>query len=116
MPKVNGPLLSLSAAGTVGGVLNFKRWGNISCVRFHKKPKTIIDANTEKQKFVREYFNDVVKTWQNLNSIEKLELDKIGNLSSQSGFNFYNRVQILEPETEFGLARFGFSDFGGLTP
>jgi len=116
MPKVNAPLFSLSATGTIGGVLNFKRWGNISCVRFHKKPKSFIDPNTEKQKFVRDYFKDVVNTWQYLNSTEKSQLDKNGNLSSQSGYDFYTRVQILYPETEFGLASYGFSDFGGLTP
>jgi len=115
MPKVIAPLLSLSAKGSIAGVLNFKKWGPLNCVRLHKKPKSFIDPNSENQIFFREYFHDVVKTWQNLNSIEKIVLDKNGNLSSQSGFNFYTRVRILEPETEFGLARYGFSEFGDLT-
>lgn len=115
MAKVNGPLLSLSATGTIGGVINFKKWGNFSCVRFHKKPKFVEYANSEKQNFFTQYFADLVKTWQNLDSSEKILLDKNGNLSSQSGFNFYNRVNILYPETDFGVARFGFSEFGSLT-
>ena len=115
MSKVIAPLFSLSATGKVAGILNFKKWGKYDCVRLHRKPKSFIDPQTEKQDFVRNYFNDVVKTWQNLNSIEKSQLDKSGNLSSQSGFNFYTRVRILHPETEFGLASFGFSDFSGLT-
>lgn len=115
MPKVISPLLSLSAKGKFAGVLNYKKWGEFDCVRFHRKPKSFADPRTEKQIFVRDYFYDVVKTWQNLNSSEKNELDNLGNLSNQSGFDFYTRVRILHPETEFGLARFGFSDFGDLT-
>jgi len=115
MSKVIAPLFSLSAKGSIAGVLNFKRWGDFNCVRFHKKPKIFLDPKTEYQIFVRDYFADVVKTWQNLDSSEKIELNKNGNLSSQSGFNFYTRVRFLTPETEFGLARYGFSEFGDLT-
>jgi len=116
MAKVKAPLLSLSAKGTIGGTINFKNWGPHSCVRFHRKPKSFVDPNTEKQIFVREYFNDIVKTWQNLQSSEKSGLDKSGNLSSQSGFNYYVRANILYPETDCGVARLGFSELGGLTP
>jgi hypothetical protein len=115
MAKTIAPLLSLSAKGKFARVLNFKNWGDVSCVRLHRKPKSFADPHTEKQIFVREYYHDIVKTWQNLQSSEKILLDKSGNLSSQSGFNFYVRANILHPETDCGVARLGFSELGDLT-
>lgn len=115
MPKVYAPLISITARGTFGNVLNYKGWGQEQCVRIQKKRKYRNLESTENQKFFREHFRDVVKTWQNLNSIEKLELDNKGKLKRQSGFNIYNYAKITEPEMEFGLARFGFSEFGDLT-
>jgi len=116
MAKVISPLLSLSATGKFGGTLNYKRWLNTACVRFHRKPKFTPYRDTEKQNFFTEYFSDLVKTWQMLDASDKLLLDLYGKNKHQSGFNFHMNAQILHPDSYFGVARYGFSELGDLTP
>jgi hypothetical protein len=115
MAKVTGPLMSLSATGKIGGVLNFKRWGNIDCVRLFKKPVLPPDPRTADQLFYRQYFSEFVNLWQNLDSVAKNYLDGKGEEKHQSGFNFFVRVSITTRPMLCGLAYVGFSEFGDLT-
>lgn len=116
MAKIIAPLFSISAQGKIGGTLNYKKWLDVACVRYHRKPKFVGYRDTEKQNFYTQYFSDLVKTWQMLNASDKLWLDLHGKLKHQSGFNFYINAQILKPDTYFGVARYGFSELGDLTP
>jgi hypothetical protein len=115
MAKVIAPLFSFSAVGNVASVLNFKRWGDFHCVRKNTVPKLTLDPHTIKQNFNRQYFSDVVKVWQNLNSTVKSALDIRGDKKQQSGFNFHVRAYFFERPSEAGVLRLGYSELGDLT-
>lgn len=115
MAKITAPLLSLSATGKIGKTLNFKTWGDISCVRLQRKPRSVADPRTIEQVFFRDYFSDVVKVWQFSDSVYKSELDEYGEPKHQSGFNFHVRAYFLDKPTACGVSRLGFSMLGDLT-
>lgn len=115
MAKLTAPLLSLSAKGKFGKVIEYKNWLSFAVAR---KRSTLISSpnpDTLSQKFFRRYFSDVVKVWQNLDSDKKLALDLLVKYKPQSGYNFHIVQYFYEKPSACGVLRCGFSRLGGLT-
>ena len=68
MAKTKGPLLSLSAHGSVGAELTFSTKKSGTQVRFQKKQK---DLSTTARAIQRAYFAEANEHWLELNSEEQ---------------------------------------------
>lgn len=61
MPKVRGPLFSLTAKGTLGKSITYKKGAGGNIVRQHRKPKA---KRTAAQIIIRTWFQRGIWTWQ----------------------------------------------------
>lgn len=68
MAKTNGPLLSLSAHGSVGTELTFSKRRSGNQVRFQKKQKGL---STTAREIQRGYFAEANEHWLELNAGEQ---------------------------------------------
>ena len=78
MPKLEGPLLSLNAHGTLGGILTYSNRKIVKQVRFQRKQK---DFENENRQPVRNAFKYGVELWNSLTQQEKdywTEVEKQG--------------------------------------
>jgi len=69
MPKVTGPLGSLSASGSVGDILTFSQRKSGQQVRFQRKQKDVLTAGRIAH---RAEYSAGVSLWNNLTSAQKL--------------------------------------------
>ena len=101
MAKVTGPLLSLSASGTVADTMTFLRWKGRAYVRQRVIPTY---TNTTLQVNVRDLMRDSSIAWKTnatvggviINSAYKLAYDTYASGLGISGFNvFMKEVSIL---------------------
>lgn len=112
MAKVTGPLLSLSAHGSVGKTVTFVRGNSFTLARGYASHP---DAKTEGQLKWRELYNNGCKLWANLSSSEKLALKITGAKLTMSGFNKYLRSFLRSKPTYCGTAFLGMCQLGDLT-
>lgn len=88
MAKVDGPLLSLDASGTIAGALTFSKWKGINYVRQHTTPT---NPQTTAQTTQRTAFSTAVAAWQALETaVQTTWNTRAKQLGyNMSGFNFY---------------------------
>lgn len=114
MAKLIAPLMSMSAKGNIGGILNYATVRGTSYVRKLKPKKAPFDPKTEVQLFNRYYFKNIIIIWQNL---EEQERDFFGIYSAKyhlSGFNYFTRIYIEQHPSELGNFILGGSMLGDL--
>ena len=63
MAKLEGPLLSVDAHGTLGGVLTYSKRKIVKQVRFQRKQKDVITTDRTTN---RTYFQEAVAAWHTL--------------------------------------------------
>lgn len=115
MAKVTAPLLSLDASGSYGHALVFAKHTGRQTVRKRRVAIAPPDPKTPIQLFNREYFSIMVADWQALDSESKQDLDRLGNIVSYSGFNYFIKLYRSRRPTDCGNIRCGFSELGDLT-
>lgn len=99
MAKVTGPLLSLSASGTVADTMTFSRWKGRAYVRQRVIPTY---TNTTTQANVRDLMRDLSVAWKTgatvgattINSAYKLAFNTAASGLGISGFNLFSREVI----------------------
>lgn len=89
MTRVQGPLFSVTASGTIGDAIVFSNWKGLPYVR-----SRVIPANprTTTQQASRELLTSGVSTWQSGVSLEsgsKTSWDFYASGTGMSGFNRY---------------------------
>ncbi|RQW06440.1 hypothetical protein EH223_02330 [candidate division KSB1 bacterium] len=93
MAKVKGPLLSLSASGTIGDAMTFGKWKGIPTCRIKSTPT---NPNTANQQAQRTTFGNAVASWkaqdQTTQDSWNTRAREMG--LSMSGFNLYVREYI----------------------
>ncbi len=72
MVKINGPLFSLKATGSVGPRLTFSQRRSGPQVRFQKKQADVITADRTTE---RGFFNDGRTAWNTLSDADKAAWD-----------------------------------------
>jgi len=77
MAKLTGPLLSLTAHGTVADVLTFSKRSSSNCCRYQSQQKDYENEARLKQRVV---FWAAIQWWHDLNTAEKQEWVRLGNL------------------------------------
>jgi hypothetical protein len=92
MVRVYGPMLSLRASGTVGGVATFAEWKGRPYVR-----KTVIPANPKSvgQLSVRAMMKFLSQYWASMTSAQKTDWDDLAAAASTSAFNQYLKYNML---------------------
>ncbi len=86
MAKVTGPLLSMSATGSVGDTLTFARWKGIAYCREWFTPSNPKSAS---QVNVRTALTLLIASWQVLSDVGKARWNSFAEGSGKSGFNQY---------------------------
>lgn len=116
MARVTGPLLSLSASGSVAKSLSYVVTQNGHIARRHKKGGVPFDPRTPVQLAGRSYFARVVAAWAFLTGEEKDDFVSLARDTMLSSFNFFMVRHMEERPTHCGITVCGFSRLGGLTP
>lgn len=96
MAKVTGPLLSLSASGTVADTMTFSRWKGRAYVRQRVIPTY---SNTTGQAKIRDLMTDLSVAWKTnatvgavvINSAYKTAFNNAASGLGISGFNLFAR-------------------------
>jgi hypothetical protein len=70
MAKLVGPLLSVSAHGSIAKRITYSKRASCNQVRFQKANK---DANTSLQQTQRDFFLEALDSWKSLTNDEKAE-------------------------------------------
>lgn len=92
MTRVTGPLLSMSASGTIGKAITFATWKGIAYARKWFKPANPQTADQVAQRLI---FSSAVLQWQDYSQAEKDAWDDDANRpANMSGFNYHMRVYI----------------------
>ena len=99
MTRVQGPLFSVTASGTIGDAIVYSNWKGLPYVRAR-----VIPANprTDSQQSQRTLLTSGVSTWQNSVTIatgSKLSWDYYASGLGMSGFNRYIKA-FLEVNTD----------------
>ena len=68
--KLKGPLFSMQAQKTLGGVLEFSRRHGKNLLRVHQQPTGIASSSQTAQ---RAHYLDALTAWNTLNTAEKQE-------------------------------------------
>lgn len=115
MTKITGPLLSLSATGTVARTLNYSKYKSIFYVRIKTEAVKNRDSKTVKQFAWRDYFSTIYLIWKNLNSTNKDTLKVLQKNKPMTGWNIFAKLYMLRKPTDAGNTRAGLSVVGDLT-
>ena len=99
MAKVTGPLLSLSASGTVADTMTFSRWKGRAYVRQRVIPTY---TNTTLQAKVRDLLRDASVAWKTEATVGAVDIDAAYKLAYDtyasglgiSGFNVFMRETV----------------------
>jgi len=86
MPKVTGPLFSITALGTLGKVITFQKNRSGSIVTKMPVPKK---GTTEDQEAARSKFQAAAASWSSLTENEKANWNSVAAGTKQTGFNIY---------------------------
>ena len=93
MAKVKGPLMSLSASGTIADSMTFGKWKGINTVRIKSTPT---NPNTASQQAHRTTFSNAVASWkaqdQTTQTTWNDRAQEMGLV--MSGFNLYTQQYI----------------------
>ena len=94
MTRVQGPMFSVTASGTIGDAIVFSNWKGLPYVR-----SRIIPANpkTASQVSIRELLTSAVGNWQDVAIVpaaSKLSWDYYASGTGMSGFNRYVKFVI----------------------
>jgi hypothetical protein len=93
MAKVDGPLLSLDASGSIGGAMTFSKWKGVNYVRYKTKPT---NPQTTAQTTQRTAFSTAVAAWHALTTeVQDTWTARAKALGlTMSGFNLYVKEHI----------------------
>jgi len=86
MVKVNGPLLSKTASGSIAKRLTFSQRKSGQQVRFQRAQKDVITSNRTTQ---RAWFLSAVSAWNLLTPQQKAPYNEIAKDLNMSGYNYY---------------------------
>ena len=95
MAKVKGPLLSLSASGTVGDSMTFGKWKGVNTVRIKGTPS---NPNTSGQQTQRTAFSNAVASWKAQDETTQTSWNTRAREMglTMSGFNLYVKEYIAQ--------------------
>lgn len=96
MAKVTGPLMSLTARGSIGKTITYSVWKGVAYVRQLVTPTY---TNTFKQAAIRSLVTAATQAWKlnstisptTINATYKAEFDTAAAGTAMSGFNLYIR-------------------------
>jgi hypothetical protein len=93
MAKVKGPLMSLSATGTIAGSVTFSNWKGIPTARIKSAPT---NPNTAGQQAQRTTFSNAVASWKAQDAGDQETWTNRAKALGlkMSGFNLYTREYI----------------------
>ena len=93
MAKVKGPLLSLSASGTIGDSMTFGKWKGVNTVRVKGTPT---NPNTAAQLTQRTAFANAVASWKAQDQTTQTDWNnRVRAMGlNMSGFNLYTQQYI----------------------
>ena len=84
MAKVTGPLMSMSASGTIGKALTYGTWKGIAWVREHFTPA---NPQSDEQVNVRYAWELLVAYWQTQSELGVARWNTFAEGTQMSGFN-----------------------------
>lgn len=103
MVKVNAPMMSLDASGSLAGALVFSKWKGRNYVRSLVRPS---NPKSVLQVAVRVMMKFLAQEWKNLTAPEQATWDNLAKATSISPFNAYVQFnlprwrQMMAPSTE----------------
>lgn len=109
MAKVLAPLISLSASGSVGGVLTYGRRKGVDVVR--KRPQEP-RMRTVGQAEQRDKVAAAVAAWQSLTTEQKNVWRSKAKGMGQTGYSMFVSDYLLTDVSGFGYYILGVSEFG----
>lgn len=114
MAKTKLPLFSLTASGSVAGLLTFSQRNTGQQVRYQRKQK---DRYTNSRALQRWRYMEAVNSWNNLDEFEKNHLSMEARGLYMTGYNLHVKryLELLKDRTPvavFGVAFFGLSVYG----
>lgn len=115
MAKITGPLLSLSASGTIANALNYGTTKKCDMVRRARKNWHPIVIGTPARVAVRVFFARSVAVGRNLDGASKAIFDSAAKSYSITGFNLFLQDFYNERPATLGANELGKLRFGGLT-
>lgn len=91
MAKVDGPLFSLDASGTIGGAIVFSKWKGRNYVRVRVVPS---NPKSGAQVGRRSMFSFISQAWGALTTVEKATWETIADALTIAPFNAYTKVNL----------------------
>lgn len=103
MAKIEGPLLSIDAHGTIAGALTFQRrsYNNSACAVVYA-PKTQTLSATAAQLARRALLAGAITTWQSMSPAERAEYQAAATASDLSPYHAFLKAQLLAPPPPSG--------------
>jgi hypothetical protein len=86
MPKITGPLMSISARGTVAGTVNYRETKRGCVARVHSKPT---GEATAKQLAIRAINKQVSQSWASVSTEERATWNELSESHNYSPFNAF---------------------------
>jgi hypothetical protein len=109
MAKVNSPLLSVKASGSVGTILTFSQRRTCQQVRYQRRQTDVISVDRTTQ---REKFKNAVKKWNELSSEEKTSWNTAALYEPMTGYDLYVRNYLLGLIADFEPSIYGTRFYG----
>ena len=115
MAKLKGPLLSVSASGSIGTGLTYSSRRSGAQVRFQRKQK---DVDTPARTAHRADYTDGVDIWNTFSDVEKALWNTLARSAHLSGYNLFLRYWLLtdtiieQYRAYYGLSVYGVKIFG----
>jgi hypothetical protein len=86
MPNVTGPLMSISASGTISDSVNYRHTKRGTVARVHSKPS---GQPSLSQLSIRAITKQVAQSWSSVNTIDRATWNILAEANSYSAFNAF---------------------------
>ena len=109
MVKLNGPLHSDGASGSVGRSLTYSQRKSGSQVRYQRKQKDVITA---KRTPYRLSYSAAVAAWNDLDLITKESFNSLAAGEAFTGYNLFVKLYLDGVIVDSDFAIYGFRNYG----
>ena len=99
MPKITGPLLSITASGSIAKRITFSKKRTGQQVRFQRAQKDY--SNTARAK-ARLNYQNAVSAWNELNPFERNTWNALALGKKYTGYNLFVKTYLLKPPGVLG--------------
>ena len=114
MAKIDGPLMSVGAHGSIGGVITFQGRKSFNYAHIKRVPP---DPQTAVQRHRRAIFASLVAMWQGMNESERQAYEDLSpQYNNNPGYNVFLTIMLTKANywAKFGWVTFGQdAKFGG---